>query len=57
MQVFVHVVSGEGFGDNENAWETCGVYTTHQLAEKEIAVWREEEPSLNYKIEAFPLNT
>jgi len=57
MQAFVYVVSGEGFGDNENGWETCGVYTTRQLAEKEIAVWREEEPSLNYKIEPFPLNT
>lgn len=56
MQKFVYVVSGQGFGDNEDAWEVCGVYATRKAAEADIAEWTEEEPSLTYKIEDFPLN-
>lgn len=56
----VFVVSGEGFGDNEDAWEVCGVYTSRIAAEMAIAEWNDVEDEeygfrLNYKIEDFPL--
>ena len=60
-QTTMYVLCLQGTGDDEYAYETAGVFTTHAAAVAKVAAinaeYEDEDFALEYKIDEWQLNT